>query len=901
MMKAMQLLVLLLGALVMPAAAYAQNISGDVNGDGTVNITDVNAVINIILGGGYNTAADVNNDGGINIADLNVIIGIILGDNEPPTPGHEYVDLGLPSGTMWATMNVGANSPEGYGDYFAWGETAPKTLYNWETYKWGSGSYYSEENITKYGTGDGKTELDLEDDAAYVNWGELWCMPTLEQINELVNNCTWERTTINGVNGQLVTGPNGNTLFLPAAAWYENDNEVSQYSLGDVGDYWSRTLESYRPQVAFNIRFNDWGIYVHSDNRSYGRSVRAVRMRPTEFRIEQESLDCGVVPIGDARSAQLTITNTTPNALTLKLTIDEPFLFKQEEGGASSMTIVLPGNSCDSVPVMFTATMPGEFNGHVTVQNTADDAGRIGIPVHARAYYDIVSQDEDVDLGLPSGTLWATRNIGADSPEGYGDYFAWGETAPKESYLWTNYKWCTYNEEDWSVVLTKYCLYRDNGTIDNKRDLELEDDAAYVNWGQAWRMPTPEQQRELAKNCFWIWTSRNGVNGYLVIGPNGNSLFMPAAGFYSDELRMDGLMGTYWSRGAFPRNSSSPSAYALSIDSIGRHAAVNDPRFEGNSVRAVRVSPANSQGLHIEQQSLDMAEAPIGDIRMGELAIINNSTDAVTVTASVDEPFSFKQDENSVSSITVEIPGKSCAPLMVMFTSTTAGEFNGNVTLQSSELEGGQTVIPVHASAFEDFPPDEYVDLGLPSGTLWATRNIGADSPVDQGDYFAWGETAPKNVYSWSTYKWCDGNWKAITKYCTDSGLGTVDGKTELELEDDAAYVNLGASWRIPSLEQMEELLNQCTKSWTTLRGVKGYLFTGPNGNTLFLPAAGYRTGTSLNAKDIEGDYWTRNLDWSYSGNAFYLHFTQLDGAYCDYNIMRCPGVPIRPVYQPQD
>ena len=587
-MKAMQLLVLLLGALVMPAAAYAQNISGDVNGDGTVNITDVNAVINIILGGGYNTAADVNNDGGINIADLNVIIGIILGDNEPPTPGHEYVDLGLPSGTMWATMNIGANSPEGYGDYFAWGETAPKTLYNWETYKWGSGSYYSEENITKYGTGDGKTELDLEDDAAYVNWGELWCMPTLEQINELVNNCTWERTTINGVNGQLVTGPNGNTLFLPAAAWYENDNEVSQYSLGDVGDYWSRTLESYRPQVAFNIRFNDWGIYVHSDNRSYGRSVRAVRMRPTEFRIEQESLDCGVVPIGESRSAQLTITNTTPNALTLKLTIDEPFLFKQEEGGASSMTIVLPGNSCDSVPVMFTATMPGEFNGHVTVQNTADDAGRIGIPVHARAYYDIVSQDEDVDLGLPSGTLWATRNIGADSP-------------------------------------------------------------------------------------------------------------------------------------------------------------------------------------------------------------------------------------------------------------------------------------------------------------------------VDQGDYFAWGETAPKNVYSWSTYQWCDGNWKAITKYCTDSGLGTVDGKTELELEDDAAYVNLGASWRIPSLEQMEELLNQCTKSWTTLRGVKGYLFTGPNGNTLFLPAAGYRTGTSLNAKDIEGDYWTRNLDWSYSGNAFYLHFTQLDGAYCDYNIMRCPGVPIRPVYQPQD
>ena len=239
---------------------------------------------------------------------------------------------------------------------------------------------------------------------------------------------------------------------------------------------------------------------------------------------------------------------------------------------------------------------------------------------------------------------------------------------------------------------------------------------------------------------------------------------------------------------------------------------------------------------------------------------------------------------------------------MVMFTSNSAGEFNGNVTLQCAELEGGQTVIPVHAIAYEDFPADEYVDLGLPSGTLWATRNIGADTPLDHGDYFAWGETAPKDSYNWNTYKWSGDNYRTITKYCVDGALGTVDGKTVLELEDDAAYVNLGASWRIPSAEQFKELVNQCPHVWTTLRGVKGYLFTGPNGNTMFLPAVGYRTNSSLNNIVAgEGEYWTRDLDWSYSGNAFYLYFTQIDGAYCNYNCFRCYGFPIRPVYQPQD
>ena len=125
----------LLLAVALPQTANAQDIHGDVNGDREVNIADVNAVIDVILSNGSNAAADVNSDGEISVADVNVLIDIILGSYMEPEQ-HEWVDLGLPSGTLWATCNVGADAPEEYGGHFAWGETETKDFYAWTTYKW---------------------------------------------------------------------------------------------------------------------------------------------------------------------------------------------------------------------------------------------------------------------------------------------------------------------------------------------------------------------------------------------------------------------------------------------------------------------------------------------------------------------------------------------------------------------------------------------------------------------------------------------------------------------------------------------------------------------------------------------------------------------------------------------
>ena len=252
--------------------------TGDVNADQEFNIADVMAAIDIILRGDYTSAADVNSDGEVTIADINTLIDIILKGGIPTPQDPDYVDLDLPSGTLWATRNVGASAPEDGGDYFAWGEIEPKEVYDWSTYKWCMGSiktqtkYCTDSTFGYNGSVDGKTELDPEDDAAYVHWGPLWRMPSAEQMDELCEQCNWQDTTRNGVNGQLVTGPNGNTIFLPKTGI----RYLRTLQDTHVGFYWSRTLHPDETLDANSLRLSST---CHSAwySRYYGFAVRPVR------------------------------------------------------------------------------------------------------------------------------------------------------------------------------------------------------------------------------------------------------------------------------------------------------------------------------------------------------------------------------------------------------------------------------------------------------------------------------------------------------------------------------------------------------------------------------------------------------------------------------------------------
>ena len=201
----------------------------------------------------------------------------------------------------------------------------------------------------------------------------------------------------------------------------------------------------------------------------------------------------------------------------------------------------------------------------------------------------------------------------------------------------------------------------------------------------------------------------------------------------------------------------------------------------------------------------------------------------------------------------------------------------------------------------------EAVDMGL--SVKWASFNIGASKPEEYGDYYAWGETETyyssqhpltwkegKEVgYAWNSYKWCLGTYNTMTKYCTDSSYGYngfIDRNTVLDLEDDASYVNLGGNWRIPTDADWTELRENCTWTWTMQNGVKGMLVTASNGNSIFLPAAGYRHATDITEIETSGLYWSSSLYTAVSAWGFHFAFGNIGRGRDD----RCAGFSVRPV-----
>ena len=213
--------------------------------------------------------------------------------------------------------------------------------------------------------------------------------------------------------------------------------------------------------------------------------------------------------------------------------------------------------------------------------NVYDDCSKNG---YKGGYVPAPADVQAVDLGLPSGIKWASCNIGAETPEDYGNYYAWGEFLPKGNYSWGTYKYANGASDK----LTKYCnkeRYGDNGFTDNKTTLDPEDDAAHVNWDGCWRMPTDAEWQELQDYCTWTWTTQNGINGCRVESrTNGNSIFLPAAGYrYNTNLYGVGYDSHYWSSSLFEYDPS--SALNIFFDSGDMHAGI--PRDYGLSVRPV--------------------------------------------------------------------------------------------------------------------------------------------------------------------------------------------------------------------------------------------------------------------------------------------------------------------------
>ena len=303
-----------------------------------------------------------------------------------------------------------------------------------------------------------------------------------------------------------------------------------------------------------------------------------------------------------------------------------------------------------------------------------------------------------------------------------------------------------------------------------------------------------------------------------------------------------------------------------------------------NSVKTIKLSEGDNLTVQLDRPTpitgvLSLTSSPLGatvtidgkergttpddfaDLLIGEhkITVSKNGYNSTTIDVEI------KEDETTEQSVALEKVAEG----------TTKQPCSSTATAKGGTING-----------------HEYVDLGL--SVKWATCNVGATAPHEYGGYYAWGETEEKSDYSWSTYRWCNGSYNTMTKYCTNSSYGTVDNKTTLDPEDDVAHVKWGGSWRMPTKAEQDELRNSCTWTWTTQNGVNGYTVTGANGNSIFLLAAGGRSGADFRRSGSYGLYWSSSLYENYSGNADYLFFNR--GNYYWHRSNRFDGLTVRPV-----
>ena len=393
----------------------------------------------------------------------------------------------------------------------------------------------------------------------------------------------------------------------------------------------------------------------------------------------------------------------------------------------------------------------------------------------------VIDGHEYIDLGLPSGALWATEVFKVDTFY----YFSWGETDPKESYAPNTYK---FGKDS---AMTKYCTkaeYGLNGFIDGRLELEPEDDAVIKHWGGRWCMPNWNELEELYLGCTW-------------------------------ELKDDGN---------------------------GKRFFVGTSKYNG---KEFIVPPTGAQVATMEMHS-------DGGAFYWSTTLLTDSCNHVAGLA-------FRED----------------------------GKY-----FRDGRRIAGHCIRPVVPGKRELY---NMVDLGLPSGLKWASKNIGAVRTNKPGLYYSWGELAPKVQYDFTDYKFCsetnaDSTLKTLNKYITSAQYGEVDNLTQLSDDDDVVQKVWGNGWRMPTLKDINELLDNCENSVETIDGVKGTKFTGKNGNSIFLPWGGTMYKGVLEYPE-RGYYWSASLgnDDKFGEGLFVSEKMVMRGN----GFTRCSGRSIRAVH----
>ncbi len=761
---------------------------------------------------------------------LGMPIRAIRAKYEKSVTKGELIDMGLK--VKWASCNIGADVPEDFGNYYAWGETTTKSSFYWENYQhWENGD---PGYLKKYNSDDGRRYLDWNDDVVHAIKGGNWRMPTLDDWAELQDNCEWEPTTMNGTRGyRVVSKINANSIFIPIAGYQEG----TQLKDGMKSRYWSSVLSdaSWVWDRARNLNESGFDYYYHGDARFLGMPVRGVY---------------------DDSAANL-------------------------------------------------------------------------------------SEGEAIDMGL--SVDWASCNIGSNTPEGFGSYFGWGETSTHNNYSWANY---AHSADGTAEHLSKY------NTEDNYRVLDAQDDAARKYSSGSLRIPTIDEWDELKNNATWVLKIRNGHLGYLITSNiNGNKIFLPIAGYKEGQQFRDGQRPRYWASSLSDASWVWDRARNLSESGFDYYYH-GDARFLGMPVRGVKEG-SGAAGVAVTGVSIDKTALELSIGGTTQLIATVSPDDATNPSVT------WSSNRESVATVSADglVTGVAEGTATITVT-TVAGNFTANctvtvtdtgihvtgVTLDKSTMSlsvgcGGRLIpmvspadaandavtwqssnpnavrISAGGRVFATGPgsstitvttvdgnysascevsvnndrPFEAKDLGL--SVRWATFNVGATSEAEYGEYFAWAETEPKDTYSWSNYKWGDAFSGSLTKYASSY-------TDKLDNEDDVAQVYWGNGWRMPSMSEQQELIDECDWVWTRVGLVYGYRVTsrkpGYTDQSIFLPAAGYMEGAEIQEPMMGGQYWASTIFFGQTAHAYLIDFSS-SGKLSTMN-NRSIGMTVRPV-----
>ena len=462
--------------------------------------------------------------------------------------------------------------------------------------------------------------------------------------------------------------------------------------------------------------------------------------------------------------------------------------------------------------------------------------------------------------GLSQHNLWATCNVGADAPEDYGDYFAWAETQPKDDYSWSNYQYCMGN----SNTLTKYCDKANhgyNGYTDTLTILLPEDDAATTNWGAEWRTPTYDEWMELRDNTSHRYTTQNGVNGMLFTAANGNSIFLPAAGSY----------GYYWQSLLSPSNPSAAWVTYFYNSSI-IYTSSYFSRSSGLSVRAVRSAPQSN--------------VPTGAID-GKFTINEDggrvyfSQGNLQYQASTDTWRFAENQWDYVGTQTPDNQGNVGGTVSGSDNRNISSTYSGWIDLfgwGTSGWDSGNTYYQPWSSA--DYDESNWGQLYGPPGLYnltgsYANADWGVYNPISNG-----GNTANQ----WRTLTDLEWEYVFITRATTSgiryakANVNNVNGVILLPDDWSSSTYSLSNA----NNDEADFSSNTLTGSqWSTLEQV----------GAVFLPAAGYRYGTSVSNGGYYGDYWSAS--YGNSSRAYGVHFHDL-GLYTYSDNYRDYGLSVR-------